>query len=324
MNKLLMSVAMCTFNGEQYLKEQLDSINSQIFLPYELIICDDGSTDRTMQLVSDFSFRAKFKVQVFSNEVNLRSTKNFEKAIGLCNGDVIVLADQDDIWREDKLTLICEEFLKNQEVGLVFSNGHIVNYEGLQLGGSLWDSFRFTSIEQKRIESGEAFDVLLGHSIVTGATMAFRTKFVDLICPIPVDWVHDGWISLLISTVAKIKPINIPLISYRKHSSQQIGVGNKKGMISKLKNVNCSDDFLIYIKQSQLLKQKLLSLPATSSSQRHVNLIDDRLSHLKVRVGTISLNYLKRMPLILRELLILRRYHKYSNGVGSFVKDIFK
>ena len=318
------SVAMCTYNGELYLKKQLESIAYQTVFPSELIVCDDCSTDGTAQILIDFSQKAEFPVSIYQNKGNLGSTKNFEKAIGLCSGDVVVLADQDDIWREDKLALIRETFLKNQEVGLVFSNGHIVNYEGRQLDGSLWDSFRFTGLERKRIERGEAFDVLLGHSIVTGATMAFKAQFIELIRPIPVDWVHDGWITLLISTVAKIKPINLPLISYRKHASQQIGVGSKRGVIGRLKSVSYDDDLLMYIIQSELLKKKILSMPITSSSHRNIDVIDDRLSHLRYRINLRCLNYFMRMPLMIRELLVFKRYHKYSNGLSSFVKDIFK
>ena len=93
-----LSVAMCTYNGSRHLSEQLESIGTQTRLPDELVICDDCSSDDTIRIIERFSASAPFAVRLEINTQNLGSTKNFEKAIRLCQGDLIALADQDDVW----------------------------------------------------------------------------------------------------------------------------------------------------------------------------------------------------------------------------------
>src|SRR4030095_5004546 len=97
------SIAMCTYNGARYIAEQLESIAAQTYPPGEIIVCDDASTDNTLEIVKDFASRASMPVRVFVNEENSGSTRNFSKAIGLCGGDLIALSDQDDFWLANKL-----------------------------------------------------------------------------------------------------------------------------------------------------------------------------------------------------------------------------
>lgn len=93
-DKLTISIALCSYNGESYIKEQLESIANQSLLPYEMVICDDNSKDKTIKIIKSFANKVFFKVRLFENKFNLGTTKNFEKAIGLCGGDIIVLSDQ--------------------------------------------------------------------------------------------------------------------------------------------------------------------------------------------------------------------------------------
>src|SRR5271168_1256902 len=92
------SVAMCTYNGAAYLEEQLESLALQSFPPEELVVCDDVSTDATPQILDDFARRAPFSVRIVKNSANVGYRRNFEQAIGLCQGEVIALSDQDDFW----------------------------------------------------------------------------------------------------------------------------------------------------------------------------------------------------------------------------------
>ena len=106
----MLSVALCTYNGARFIIAQLESIAAQSRLPDELIICDDHSRDGTLDLVRRFAVSASFSVCVHANPKNLGSTRNFEQAVEMCKGDIIVLCDQDDVWRPDKLVRI-ETFL---------------------------------------------------------------------------------------------------------------------------------------------------------------------------------------------------------------------
>ena len=107
---MMISVAMATFNGGRYLREQLDSIRRQSLLPTELIVCDDGSSDNTVEIVRRFAADAPFKVVIDAHGQRLGFTPNFLRAIGLCTGEVVALCDQDDVWDERKLAVCIPEF----------------------------------------------------------------------------------------------------------------------------------------------------------------------------------------------------------------------
>lgn len=229
MNKYHLSIAMCTYNGEKYLQEQLESIAWQTRLPDELVVCDDGSIDNTVEILNAFATIAPFPVHIFVNDINLGSTKNFEKAISLCKGDIIALSDQDDVWYADKLMCIERVFLDSAEVGLVFTDADVVDDKLNAIGYSLWQAINFNKRKQKKVLDGKALELLIKGNFVTGATMAFRSKYKDIILPIPDDlllrvWVHDGWISFLIAAVGSITLIPKSLIKYRQHSNNQVGL----------------------------------------------------------------------------------------------------
>lgn len=101
------SVALCTYNGEKYIKEQLDSILNQTKKVDEIIVCDDCSSDKTVEILNHYSSTNPGLFKIYINEQNLRSVKNFEKAITLCTGDIIFLSDQDDFWVNEKSGRIC-------------------------------------------------------------------------------------------------------------------------------------------------------------------------------------------------------------------------
>ena len=92
------SIAMATFNGDKFIKEQLDSFAKQTITPFELVVCDDGSTDSTLGIVMNFAQSASFKVRVYQNPENLGFSNNFMKCASLCEGEWIAFSDQDDVW----------------------------------------------------------------------------------------------------------------------------------------------------------------------------------------------------------------------------------
>lgn len=172
-----LSVAMCTYNGAQYLQEQLDSIAGQSRLPDELVVCDDGSTDVTLEILEDFQKGASFPVKIYRNETNLGPIKNFEKAIMLCSGDIIALSDQDDVWMPQKLEKFKKALKDHPNAGYVFSNALLVDEMLRPLGSTIWEIVSFTARQRRRFGQGHQLEVLLNYNVVTGATMAFRAEF---------------------------------------------------------------------------------------------------------------------------------------------------
>lgn len=142
---LTISIAMCTYNGERFIQEQLDSFLKQSRLPDELVVCDDGSQDMTISILEDFCRRAPFPVRIFINSANLGYSRNFEKAMSICRGDIIAFSDQDDVWKPQKLARFEHFFKERPKVGCVFCNASLVDEELKPLGrsvlGSLWVFF---------------------------------------------------------------------------------------------------------------------------------------------------------------------------------------
>lgn len=226
----MVSVAMCTYNGEMYLSQQLESIAKQTTPVDELVVCDDGSTDNTISLIKKFGETSSFSVRVYSNEKNLGSTKNFEKCLNLCEGEVIFLCDQDDVWREDKVEKQLAYLKANPNKDAVFSNAMMIDSQSNPLNRTIWEEIEFTDKAQQKWLSGKAHEILFNGFVVTGATLTIRKSCLARLMPFPThveDLIHDAWMAVVLSLEDKIGFIAENLISYRRHESQQVGFGGK-------------------------------------------------------------------------------------------------
>ena len=320
------SIAMCTYNGAEFLPAQWESILAQSRQPDEIIVCDDGSSDQTRSLLEKLARESSIPVTLRFNEENLGSVKNFEQAIRLCTGDIIALSDQDDVWRSDKLRSIEEVFKNDPAAGLVFSDAEIVDENLQPLGRRMWTEVCFEPYKQKLVARGRALEVLITGWTVTGATMAFRSEFVNLSLPIPegIAMIHDGWIALTIAAVAGVVAIGDPLIKYRQHQRQQIGAPSRpvtaeesRGVQVALRRRNSSADLH---KILETLEKRLLDHARSYDTRKALAFVSDYSFHLNVRAN-LPQRRLNRLPRILRELLTLR-YHEYANGFKSAAKDL--
>jgi len=323
------SIAMCTYNGAEFLPAQLQSFVAQSRPPDEIVICDDGSTDDTRSLLEQFAAASVIPVTLHFNQQNLGSVKNFEQAIRLCTGDIIVLSDQDDVWRNDKLQLIEDAFNKSPSAGLVFSDAAIVDKNLRPLNRTMWDEVGFDAHRRKLLRTGRALEVLITGWTVTGATMAFRSPFVKLSLPIPdgIAMIHDGWIALTIAAVADVVALDEPLVQYRQHEKQQIGAPERKKVPPELRGMQAVETaFRRRNSSSELhkiletLKKRLLAQANEYDTRKALSFVSDYSFHLNVRAN-LPQRRLNRLPGILRELISLR-YHEYANGFKSAAKDL--
>lgn len=249
-------VALCTYNGENYLKAQLDSILQQTVSVNEIVICDDKSSDATIAILE--SYQAKFPniIKVFKNDTTLRSVKNFEKAIFLTTSDYIFLSDQDDIWRADKVQKTLQVFNENPTVEGVFSNANFINSKGILLPNDLWKSIYF---QNEKVSFSELFKyIVLKRNVVTGATLCVKREVKDYAFPFPEVKLfhHDHWLALLISNQNKLAYCNENLISYRLHDEQQVGSSKKISILKKIKS-DFVDAFVLSGKKSFFFKRKI-------------------------------------------------------------------
>ncbi len=314
------SVAMCTYNGAAFVAEQLASIAAGDLLPDEVVVCDDCSTDQTPAIVQRFAAGAPFEVRLEVNRQNLGARENFAKAVGLCRGRWIALADQDDVWMPQKLRRLHAVLAGDPGVGLAFSDAVLVDAAGRDLGCRLWDAVRFTPGQRRRLRDGHALDVLLKHNVVTGATMAFAAAHRGLVLPVPPGWVHDGWFALLIAAVARCVAIDEPLVAYRQHAGQQIGAA-KRSLYQQYLRAKSQEreTFLGVAANYRAAWQRLASRGGPALDRGVLPAVKRKVGHFLAKARMRRTGW--RLPLIGRELL-RRHYAKYSSGLRSLAQDL--
>lgn len=223
---MTLSVALCTYNGERYLPEQLASISAQTHLPNEVIVVDDGSVDGSVSIVRQWAEGVSFPVHIHQNETNLGSSKSFERAALLCKKDVIVFSDQDDVWRTDRLAQTADWLKNNPHMDAVFSDADLINEHSQLIGQRIWEVVQFGLNEQKQWQDGRGYELLFHGYVVTGATLAIRRSVLPMLTPFPTHvqyLIHDAWMSVVLALKGTLGFINEPLIRYRQHTSQQVG-----------------------------------------------------------------------------------------------------
>jgi glycosyltransferase involved in cell wall biosynthesis len=319
---LTISVAMCTFNGSRFLPQQLQSIAAQNRPPDELVVCDDGSSDSSDDITNEFARHVSFRVRCLKNPANLGSTKSFSRAISSCAGVVIALADQDDVWYPHKLQRMENAFLEPSSPVAVFSDADLIDGESKPLPARLWESFAFAPREQKRFAKGEALNILVKHPVVTGATMAFRKEFSDLVLPIPANHIHDSWISFLLGACGPFLPIAEPLMQYRRHQSQQVGPGTMS-LIERLGRARATgprfylDEIERFHQISERLVRRRAKFPYAERALREIN---QKMLHREHRAFLPHAG-VARIPRVIREMLN-GGYWRYSEGWESIAKDL--
>ncbi len=317
-----LSIAMCTCNGEAHVEEQLASIAAQTRLPDELIVCDDASTDGTRGALEAFARNSPFPVRVHSNAANVGSNRNFEKAITLCAGEIVALADQDDVWLPEKLSRIMDAFSANPSAGVVFSDAALADEHMRPLGVTLWERIEFTRKRRRQFDTGNAWRALLGKNMVTGATMAFKKGHMDRIVPFPSSWIHDAWIAFIVSLYADLVYIDEPLIRYRQHPGQQVGAREKAGLTMEAVFGDNSGSYANEFRHYAHAHARLKKLGATLSDyDAMAKAARDRAVYYYLR-SRLPKEKRNRVATVAANLCALR-YFRYSNGLLSAAKDLF-
>ena len=317
------SVAMCTYNGARFVREQLASIATQTLPPAEIVVCDDASTDDTPAIVEQFARASRIEVRFHINPTRLGSTRNFERAIGLCGGSFIALADQDDVWRTDKLAVIGSAFAAAPEVGMVFSDAEVTDADLRSKGYGVWQSVTFTRALQARFRRGDGFAVLMRGNKVTGATMAFDARFRELVLPIPDGAYHDEWIALLICAVAKGVPLSERLVQYRQHDRNQVGSSGHDVASMVRKAIRPGAD--VYADAADVNDQFIRRLCAQRRFQVSPDLVaalTQRGDFLRWR-ATLPRGRLTRLARA-SAAFASGRYRRFANGWRSFASDLVR
>jgi len=211
----LVSIAMCTYNGARYLREQLDSLARQIYPRLEIIVVDDYSTDETMAILEEYSNQLPLKI--YRNKTNLGYIKNFEKAISLCTGSFIAPCDQDDIWlpeKIEKLVNFCQDKL------LVYCDAELIDPTGQQLQQKVSDVVN-------PVRSAEPVKLLF-NNCTPGHTILFHQQLVKSALPFPDNVYHDWWLMYTAATLGKVGYLPFTLVQYRQHPANVTNFSHHK------------------------------------------------------------------------------------------------
>jgi glycosyltransferase involved in cell wall biosynthesis len=239
------SVAMCTYNGEKYVEQQLMSILQQSLPVDEIIICDDSSKDHTVAIADRILKEHSIPYRIVVNTPALGVSNNFLKALKLTTGDYVFTCDQDDVWYEDKVQIFADAIAQSGK-DLYFSDGILVDGECNPLGSTLWQALTITG---ELADCPCLFHRLLNHPMVTGAAMAVSRKLIDRVSAIPENWLHDEWFSIVAALKDSATPILRPTFFYRQHGHNVVGA-KKRNLFQKI------DFWLQLIKKLKPLRQE--------------------------------------------------------------------
>ena len=221
------SGAVCTCNGAAYLRQQLDSILAQTRPIDEIVVGDDASTDGTLAILAEYEARFPDRFHVHAHAERLGTVNNFEFVLARCRGRVIFLSDQDDVWKPHKVETMLARFDDPQAM-LVFTDGRLIDAGGAPMASTLWKEWHFDWATRLRWKRSRAalLDLVHNRNKVTGATAALRRELLDDCLPIrvPPGYWHDAWLALHAAAHDGLRFLSEPLIDYRVHGSQQIGI----------------------------------------------------------------------------------------------------
>ena len=321
------SIALATFNGGRYLREQLESFLMQTRHPDELIVCDDGSTDDTIVILNNFKQNAPFSVNIYENKKNLGHLLNFEKSIGLCNGDIIFLSDQDDVWFSDKIEQHEKVHRNSSDIWVVVNDQEITDSD--------LNSLHQTTLSRLK-ELGIDKDWLLA-----GCTMSFKASLKPILMPLPLDVFagHDIWIGQFSQLCGAKKIIPVALQYYRRHDFNTSHSIVCDSMDNKYKSIffnkkYWADPIPSYRQKMAEIRitQKRLELVKISIENNSLNsCVDiDKLQRtlsakhtaFERRISTLSVKGYQRLKNCL--FMLAEGDYAYMDGMKSFIKDLLR
>lgn len=315
------SVALASYNGEKFIQEQLLSIINQSHIPDEIVISDDSSNDQTIAIIKELLKDSPVQFKILENKINLGLNKNFSNAVKHCSGEIIFLADQDDLWLENKIEKMLP-FFNTNNIQVVICDGHYLEY----------DLKSDTSIIGKAIASGRSIE-----AHCAGSCTAIRKEFLDLILPynnqdVQYDIHIHHWANLL--EAKKILKESLQL--WRIHGGNatlgmDLSSSKKMGKFEMLKTLRISNTSKHYLKNFKKFSEdrenfkELYRNKKLNFLQKEEHYYDKKLSDLilafKIRAKIRKSTFLIRVFLIMK-MISKNYYFNIFHGYKSILKDI--
>jgi glycosyltransferase involved in cell wall biosynthesis len=212
MEKSLVSIALCTYNGAAYLSQQLDTLVSQTYPNIEIIVVDDCSTDDTYTILNNYAGNyPQFKI--YQNENNLGFVQNFERAVKLCTGQFIALCDQDDLWHPQKIELQVDHI---KDSVLIYHDSEFIHQDGSSMGKKMSDVVNFYR--------GDDPLTFLLFNCVSGHAVLIKRELLNDALPLKKGYFHDWWLAYVATNIGKIDFIPQCLVQYRQHDKSDTNI----------------------------------------------------------------------------------------------------
>lgn len=221
----MISVCIAAYNGEKYIRRQIETILPQLSASDEIIVSDDGSSDATVEILESFE---SSQIKIVHNQGRHGYTANYEHVLGYAKGDYIFLTDQDDEWHPDKLKRTLEEL---ETCDFVLSDASVIDADGNEVSASF-----FELRDSKRSFWG----TVLKFGFL-GCCIAFRRKVLEKVLPFPENHVmcsHDNWITLVAMAYYRYRIIDDKLVRYRRHGKNVSNIdriGRRTSFFFKIK-----------------------------------------------------------------------------------------
>jgi glycosyltransferase involved in cell wall biosynthesis len=222
-------ILLATYNGQEYLAEQIDSILAQSTQDWQLLIRDDGSIDNTVNIVEDYAGRLPGKIKlVMDNGNHLGANLNFGKLLEYADTEYIMFSDQDDVWLPNKIELTLNAMKAAERIYpdkpiLIHTDLKVMDSQLNTIANSMW---RYQKLFP---EAGNDLNKIMAQNVVTGCTVMINKKAKDVSVPVPDEAImYDWWLALNVCRHGKIIYVSIPSVLYRQHSRNQIGAQKAK------------------------------------------------------------------------------------------------
>jgi glycosyltransferase involved in cell wall biosynthesis len=316
------SVVLCTFNGAAYVGEQIDSILAQTRPPDEIVIADDGSNDQTLEIATRHIARARPpklpRVAVLEISKGLGVTGNFARALAAATADVVFLADQDDVWRRDKIERQLDGLARHPRAMLSVSNASLIGADGADMGTSLFDALHVGGRELAAIGGDQPTSTLVRRSVLLGMTFALRRPILESALPIPPSWPHDYWLSLMASSLGPISVTTDCLVGYRQHGTNVVGLVPHTFAFKLARVLHSERTAALYRSRFECLLGRLEETPDAIAEA--VKAVEGKL-RFEERRTRLHRNRARRSAQILA-MTLAGSYSRYaSNGPANGVRD---
>jgi len=320
-----LSVALASRNGAPFIEQQLRSIFTQIVRPDQIVVSDDASTDGTIDIVeavfAEFSHLG-VRTTILRNAQPLGVRANFEQAMLACTSDLIALCDQDDVWERSRIERVTARFRGWPDLLMLSSDARLIDADGAVLDHTLFEALGASRKEVGKIEEGRGFELLLKRNIVTGATIVLRRSVLARAVPFPSPWVHDEWLAIIASVLGPIRVYPEPLVDYRQHGANEIGV-RKLSPIGKLKRLfEPRDERYDYLLERATVLLARLEELGDKVWEERLERAEQKVEHLAVRAAFPASRSARIAP-VLREART-GRYAQYSRGKADILRDLLQ